>query len=355
VISNFSNKNISCSENNLYYSKISVSKLTALWAFSESALGGILHALTIPFRGLFISGAAVLFISLIALFSKSSKDILKSTLIVIFIKALISPHTPLTAYFAVCLQGLLGYLLFYSKHFYRASALLLGILALFFSGMQKLVLLTVLFGETLWRSTDFFIIQVANEFFKLGIQNDTHFSYLLIGIYVSIHLLAGVFIGFYAGRLPQKIKYYYSQIPKIILDDYENDTLFENKKRKKKSWLFRPSGIILIIASIIVLIFSYIFPAKTNIAAVEILIMLIRSIVLTFIWYSLLVPILKKIFQKYSLNKRTIYIKEIDEVIKLFPQFRKVVSYCWNESITKKGIKRIQYFLSTSFYFLLIT
>lgn len=83
--------------------RYSVLKITALWAFSESAFGGILHALTIPLRGLFISSAAVLFISLIALFSNNSKEIPKATIIVVLIKAIVSLHSPLTAYFAVSL------------------------------------------------------------------------------------------------------------------------------------------------------------------------------------------------------------------------------------------------------------
>lgn len=59
------------------YERLSVIRITALWAFSESAFGGILHALTIPLRGLFIASAAVLFISLIALFGKVAKKFLK--------------------------------------------------------------------------------------------------------------------------------------------------------------------------------------------------------------------------------------------------------------------------------------
>lgn len=87
------NSKILLTENNNTQT-LSVLRITALWAFSESAFGGILHALTVPLRGIFINAAAVLFISLIALFSKSSKEILKSTLIVILIKALVSPHFP---------------------------------------------------------------------------------------------------------------------------------------------------------------------------------------------------------------------------------------------------------------------
>ncbi|HEY7751043.1 MAG TPA: hypothetical protein VH917_02035, partial [Ignavibacteriaceae bacterium] len=46
-----------------------VLRITALWALSESLLGGFLHATQVPFRGLIIASTAVLFISLIFYFS----------------------------------------------------------------------------------------------------------------------------------------------------------------------------------------------------------------------------------------------------------------------------------------------
>ncbi|HRQ53705.1 MAG TPA: hypothetical protein PL018_05580, partial [Ignavibacteriaceae bacterium] len=312
--------------------QISVIKITALWAFSESAFGGILHALTIPFRGLFISAAAVLFISLIDLFSKSGKEILKSTLIVILIKALVSPHSPLTAYFAVGIQGLLGYLLFSTKKFYTFSALLLGIFTLFFSGIQKIVVLTILFGNNLWKSINIFIDQVFNDFLSLGINSNINYGYLLVGIYVSIHLLAGVFIGIYAGRLPKKLNSFLQNNPLINFDETDFEYPKKDKKRKKKSWLLRPTGIIIITVLISLLIFTYLFPSSKEIASIEIIIMLVRSVALTFIWYIFLAPIVKKLFQKYLSNKKSVYAKEIDEMMNMFPQFRKIVSYCWKNS-----------------------
>jgi hypothetical protein len=74
---------------------VTVSRVTALWAFSEAALGGVLHALRIPFTGLFIGGAAVIFLSLIAHFSSRKTAIIQSTLVVILIKGIVSPYTPL--------------------------------------------------------------------------------------------------------------------------------------------------------------------------------------------------------------------------------------------------------------------
>lgn len=337
----------------IYENKISILKITALWAFSESAFGGILHAISIPFRGIFINGAAVLFISLIALFSKSNKEIIKSTFIVLLIKLLVSPHTPLTAYFAVSIQGLLGYLLFTPKKFYRLSAFVLGILTLFFSGIQKILVLTIVFGNTLWKSVNVFIKQISKEFFSININDNINYGYLLIAAYVFIHILSGIFIGLYAGNLPSKLIKYKNDIPDDIVFN-SNDELPKKDKHKKKSWFLRPTGISIIILSISLFIYSYISPHSLEIGSNEIIVMLIRSIVITVIWLIVVGPIVKKIFQKYLDGKKTIYAHEINSITTLFPQFKIIVSYCWKNSSDKNGIKRIRKFLSTSFYYLLL-
>ena len=349
---NFIEKISKDSDENVIDYQISILKITALWAFSESAFGGILHALAIPFRGIFINGAAVLFISLIALFSKNSKEILKSTLIVMLIKALVSPHTPLTAYFAVSIQGLLGYLLFLSKSFFRISTLLLGILTLFFSGIQKIIVLSLLFGNTLWKSINIFVKQISKEFFGLSVNSDLNFGLILIGIYISVHVVSGIFIGFYAGMLPQKINFYRNQIPKDLL--LETVEQIPKKVKKKKNWLLRPTGVIIIFISISVLIYSYISPSTSEIRSSEIVIMLIRSVTIMIIWFTLIGPIVRKLFQKFLSGKKSFYAKEIEEIMQLFPMFKKVVSYCWKNSSDKNGIKRLRKFLSTSFYYLLL-
>jgi hypothetical protein len=85
------------------------------------------HALRIPFTGLFIGGSAVIFISLLAYFSDSRRAILESTVKVILVKFIVSPYSPINAYFAVMLQSILGYILFF-KGFNKISAILLGFL-----------------------------------------------------------------------------------------------------------------------------------------------------------------------------------------------------------------------------------
>ncbi|MCX7875007.1 MAG: hypothetical protein N2321_02445, partial [Melioribacteraceae bacterium] len=62
------------SKNNSEIHPLDNTKLTTLWAFTESTLGGILHALRIPFTGLFVGSASVFFISLIAQYSKNKNQ-----------------------------------------------------------------------------------------------------------------------------------------------------------------------------------------------------------------------------------------------------------------------------------------
>lgn len=332
--------------------RISILKITALWAFSESAFGGILHALTVPLRGLFISSAAVLFICLIALFSKNSKDILKSTLIVILIKAIVSPYTPLAAYLAVSLQGIIGFLFFSTKKFYRLSALFLGLTVLFFSGIQKIVILTILFGNTLWESLDIFIKQVSVDTFNID-HPEINYGYLIISVYVLLHLVAGLFIGIYAGKLPQRIDYYKGIIPTSI-SSINGEEIPRKEKRKKRSWFLRPTGIFILVLSAGVIILSYLSTELEENVAISVMIMLLRSVVITFIWFAVLAPIVKKYFQKFIAKRKSEYSKDLEEIISMFPKFRVIVNNCWKLSGDKKGYKRIRYFLSTSFYYLLL-
>lgn len=294
---------------------------------SESAFGGILHALTIPLRGIFISSAAVLFISLIALFSKSNKEILKSTLIVLLVKLLVSPHTPLTAYFAVSLQGIIGYIVFSTKKFYKVSAFILGILTLFFSGIQKIIVLTLVFGNTLWKSVNVFIKQISKDFFSINDNENFNYGYLIISVYVLIHILAGIFIGMYAGNLPSKLVKYKNEFPSEIIFD-NNDELPKIDKRKKRKWFLRPTGIIILIILLTVLAYTYISPTSLEIGSSEIIVMIIRSVIITIVWFTFIGPIIKKAFQKFLVSKKNLYTEEINEIINLFPQFKKVVSYC---------------------------
>lgn len=114
-----------------------ITRLILLWAFSESALGGMLHALRIPLTGLFVGGSAVIFISLIAHYSDGKSSILKATLIVMIIKFVVAPYTPLPAYFAVFVEGLLGLFFFNILNLKKQLPFYWDFLHLFFLHSKK--------------------------------------------------------------------------------------------------------------------------------------------------------------------------------------------------------------------------
>ena len=167
-------------------------------------------------------------------------------------------------------------------------------ITLFFSGVQKIIVLTILFGNTLWKSINIFIKQVANEFLSLGFQTDIHYGYLLIGLYVFIHLSAGVIIGLYAGSLPVRISLFTPKMQNLNFDESGSDLPKKDKKGKKKSWLLRPTGIFILLLSSAVLIYTYLNPSYKEITSIEILVMLVRSVLLTLLWYALFAPLVRK-------------------------------------------------------------
>ncbi|MEO8399007.1 MAG: hypothetical protein ABI550_04230 [Ignavibacteriaceae bacterium] len=328
-----------------------VYRLTAFWGFTEAFLGGILHALKIPLTGLLVGGAAVLFITLIAHFSDEKGAILKSTFAVILIKGFVSPYTPFPAYFAVLLQGILGEVLFSSKKFFKFSALMLGFSSLLFSGAQKIIIITILFGNSFWESINIFSNYILNQFVTNSSQRlQINFSLLVIVLYLGLHLIAGILIGIFAGNLPQKIKNinainFYDSIKN---DKSKNIFLFKKAQKKYEPWWKKLSWVLLFLFFTTVIILSFFYPELNENLLLKILIMIIRSIFLMIVWIKIISPVLVNFLRK-SLNKKlrnsTL---EIGKMLNFFPKFKKMINYSWSKTSELKGLKRIKIFIEYS-------
>jgi len=331
--------------------RLSVLRLTALWAFSESTLGGLLHIFRIPFTGFFIGGTAVLFISLIAMYSDQKSAILRSTMIVVIIKALVSPYTPLTAYFAVSVQGLLGYVLFYDKRFYEASALTLGILALVLSSLQKIIILTFLFGNSLWESIDLFAVHVMKQFVFNDISS-FKLSRVLAGSYIMLHLIGGIIFGYIAGKLPRWIE---ARMNNAYDVDHSLLSEFALNRKNKKSFWKKPSVLILILFFTTLLLISFTDESFGKDETSKILVMIIRSIIVMLLWFFFVSPLLMIVFNKIIRRRMRKYSDEINEIINVFPYFRHILGISWKRSSQYNGLKKITQFFSYSFILLLLS
>ena len=312
-------------------------RLTALWALNEAGLGGLMHLFQSPFTGIFVGGGAVLLISLIGYISERPMvAIPKALLLVLIIKAMISPHSPLTAYVAVAFQGLLGAFLFSVIPSFRVAALLLAVLALLESAFQKLLVMTLLFGMPLWKSLDAFIDSVLQKFGMLSDGASVAGSQWVVGGYLGLYFAGGIFIGWLAGRLPAEVSAAAGRL--LAPADPGTEPSGEPTGRPRKAFWKRPfffwiTGALLLLSGI------YIFSPGAR-QALEPLWLFVRVTGLIAIWYFVVGPFLMRMVQRFLKKKAAEYHEEVTAALDLLPVFRQLSRAAWQETRHLKGLPR---------------
>lgn len=323
---------------------IAVQRLTALWAFTESGLGGIMHALQIPFTGLLVGGMAVVMICMIAEISEYNyKQVLKSALIVLIVKAMVSPHTPFPAYIAVGFQALLGYGLFSLLGVNFFSILLLSTIAMAESAIQKILILTIFLGDSLWTAMDKMISFLASQF---GMVSDNG-SYRIAGLYLLIYIAGGVLIAWLAHH---SIKTFYSRKAFEMISFTSQGSvpvISQKKSGHQKLWLL----IILMIAASLIL-FLFAANGKQGWLAVTRTIIWTTSAIL--IWYVFISPLFTKLIKQALKKKQGKYSDEVLQVISFLPVLRRLTALAWQQSKKQAGIGRWYHFLSSLIHWSLI-
>jgi hypothetical protein len=317
-----------------------IQRLTALWAFTESGLGGIMHALQIPFTGLLVGGMAIIMICLIAEISNHNfKQILRSAVIVLIVKAMVSPHTPFPAYIAVSFQALLGYALFSLLRINFFSIALLSIIAMLESAVQKLLILTLFFGKSLWAAMDETIAFIAKQFGNT-VSNG---SYWIVALYLLIYIAGGLLIAVFAYRT---VKTFNKENTGLILKPSLeiNSEVLKTKKPDpeyifKKFWM-----LILLMISLSVILFVLAADNKQGWLAVAKTTAWTLSAIL--IWFMIIGPLLTKAIQKLLKKKQSRYSEEVLSILSFLPVLKQLTVLAWQQSKWYGGFKRWQFFFT---------
>jgi hypothetical protein len=178
-------------------------QLTAIWAFLEVTLGGILHALRVPLTGFLVGGSAVIILAVMSLNTTNKvKTILQATFYVILVKAGASPHSPPPAYLAVAFQGIAAALFFTLVKNFRIAVLLFSIVSMIESASQKFIIMTILYGESIWKAFDSFSKSVLDSF---GFQVESNVAYNYIIGYVLLYSFWGLILGIWIGGVRQRL------------------------------------------------------------------------------------------------------------------------------------------------------
>ena len=316
-----------------------IDKLTALWALNESGLGGFLHVFNTPFTGLVVGGVSILLISLIAFYAENKwQAILKALLIVLIIKMAVSPYSPFGAYVAVSFQALFGAFLFSNFSWKGATLMILGMVTFLESALQKLLILTIVYGTELWQAINIYGSWVQK---KLNFISETSTTSALVTLYLVVYGICGILAGLFIKSLIKIIS------NKKDTDFYiEPDNMDSDKKPSKVSFKTKVIWVWLITVAVIVLAFTFfggdLFGWKKGVY------IMLRSFLILMLWYLVIGPLLLKLVRKYLNKKESQYKEDITNAMDLFPCFRQIISYTWKETKHLKGYTRFKYFMANS-------
>jgi hypothetical protein len=318
--------------------KYIIERLTALWALNESGLGGFMHALNLSFTGILVGGISIISISLIAYFSKSLfKDVIKALTIVLLIKLAVSPHSPLTAYFAVMFQAFSGMLLFYLFSFNKLTYIIFGVLTFVESAIQKILVLTIIYGLSFWKAIDVYGKWVIDA---LSFIQDLTASKLVISTFIFVYACFGIMFGFYIHKLIKRI----NQIQSI--EKYQlNVEQYHGNQIKKKSKLFK--RILIWLITIVLIIISFTQIDSDLLGWKKAIYIIIRSVLVLIAWIFIISPLLMHLLKSFLNKKKSRYQLEIDHALALFPYLKRIIIVSWKESKNSKGIIKIGTFVTS--------
>jgi hypothetical protein len=314
-------------ELNTIQKKLAIQRLTALWAFAESGLGGMLHAFHIPVTGLVLGSISVICISMIARFSGTQTiNILKSLVVVLIIKAVVSPQTPFPAYIAVGFQGLIGFIFYSVARMNFVSIVFVAVLSMLESALQKLLMVAMFFGGSLWVALDEMVQFIGRP---LGLETSSG-SLLIIGCYLFIYLTGGILTAMVAYKL---VKQSFITEGGIVYRTIPGEEIRTVKKKRMKGMI--------IIAGLILLVFSGLY----NGTGAGIFRPLVWTVAVITGWYFVIVPWITTWLQKILMRSGNKYQAEALEIISFFPFIRQIVIHSWKATENKSMVSRLPAFL----------
>lgn len=315
-------------------------RLTALWALNEAGLGGLIHAMKIPFTGIVVGSTAVVLIALIAHFAeRKAAALFKATVIVLLVKAAASPHTPLPAYAAVAFQGLAGALLFGGLPAPRLAAMILGLLALWQGAVQKLVVMTLLYGAPLWDSVDAVGRWIIG---KLGggpgALSPTGW---VLTLYLGYYTLGGLVTGWLAGAIPREIDRALEELPPPE-PAAPAATDLPGGPAAKPWWHRTPFRAGLVLAALL-LALALLYPGEDGWARG--LQVLLRAALVIGIWTLAVRPVVRWGLARFQKREQSVYGADVTRAMNELPGLRRAAAAAWAQSGERRGLRRWKRFL----------
>jgi hypothetical protein len=310
-----------------------IERLTALWALNEAGMGGLIHAIKVPFTGGVVGGIAVILISTIGFFAeRKAEAILRATMVVLLIKAAVSPHTPIPAYLAVLFQGALGALLFgLLPSWPRTAAVVLGVLAFWQGAVQKLVVMTLIYGMPLWESVD----ALGRHLLGDAATRLSPTQWFLL-IYAGYYTLVGLLTAWFAAALPDEILRAVLQHPPSAPQPVTAPPM-SLPVRSKPWWRRLPVKAGLAALALSASLF-FLSPAGSGVQ--HGLKLLIRATVAIALWMLVARPLANRALRWFQRREASRYAEDISRTMNLLPLLRTAAALSWERARHLSGLRR---------------
>ena len=305
--------------------EVIILRLIYFWAFVEAGLGGMMHLFHIPLTGFVVGGFSIIINVLLAKYSNNSSAVfLKALGIVLAIKILLSPYTPLGAYIAVSFQGLLAVLLFTNFGLKRLIVYTFSIIVMIQSALQKPLLAYIIFGKRFFDS----IIKLLSETFSISKDGINNVLVIAFIIYISLYVLWGIIIANWANNVRTNIETI--NLDRNKIESIKEQVIFKEKTVNEKHFPFITVAVILIITLLIPAITAS-FTASYYIRTTILLLFLL-----------LVIPLLIK--KHLSLLSRKNYKNSI-VYNTILPTIRINTAIAWKLCEPFGGLKKVKYFV----------
>ena len=318
-------------------------RLIAVWALAEGFMGGILHGLHIPVTGLVVGSISVCCLALLSKVSLHRGDLLKATFLVLAVKAMLSPHSPPMAYFAVFIQGALAALLFNLSNRYKLNCFLLAILTQLQSAIQHIIVVLVVFGLDLFQALNQYLNKISATLGLTGVP----FALYLVAVYLGLHLLTGIVVGWVAGKLPEMLRQRASQNPETPGFNPEQvpEAIQKPGTTKKKT---RFNVVFLLIWALLAAVFlqSYFGVGPAILPKAKAIQIIIRSVLIISVWYFMISPFLMERLHNWLRRRQHSLSAELLIVQDLLPEIQALLKKCWAHSSSQTGFSRIRTFVA---------
>jgi hypothetical protein len=294
-------------------------RIIALWVLIETVLGGILHGLHIPVTGFVVGGLALFCQIALAWHFPQKGSVLKATLLVLIWKAMLSPQSPPTAYLAVAFQGVLAefFLRPFGKSMFLFRALFFGVVTQLESAFQRLLVLIFITGEEFRKAFDAWLLKTT------GLEEAGKTSFILVSVYLALHVLAGLIFSYSAWRLVSgKVELHDQQRINWKFDRFQE---ISSKTDKKGSQLWLLIGGLLLFW----LVLSWVAPKWAPLPGHKTGKLILRFVLVLGSWLLLIQPALRYLIKRFLNRFKGQLAQELSTLEGLLPEIQQGIRQAW--------------------------